>query len=273
MLKLSIIVVCLNAGPKLIDTLKSIQEQTFENYEVVIKDGGSKDDTIENAKLWLDEQEKFSSKVNFFYQKDTGIYDAMNQATTYASGEYLYFLNCGDSLYEEDSLTKFIACMKTKNSLIYYGNVYDRIRKAKVQSNPKIDDFACYRHVPNHQTCIYHKSLFANRGYNLSYKVRADYEHFLYSYFIQKANPKYIDVLIANYEGGGFSETKDNIRRSKLEHKEIISLYMSKSQIKKYQFIMMISLAPLRTFLAENKCFGALYQKLKKCIYSFRNKK
>jgi hypothetical protein len=69
------------------------------------------------------------------------------------------------------------------------------------------------------------------------------------------------------YEGGGFSETKENRIRSANEHKEIVAIYMTKSQIFKYKAIMFLSLQPLRTAMAESKTFGSLYQALKKLIY------
>ncbi|MBR4060214.1 MAG: hypothetical protein IKK03_10305, partial [Lachnospiraceae bacterium] len=71
----------------------------------------------------------------------------------------------------------------------------------------------------------------------------------------------------ALYEGGGFSETKANRIRSKEEHSEIISMYMTKGQIFKYKVIMLLSLQPVRTAMAESKLFGSFYQTVKKILY------
>ena len=130
-----------------------------------------------------------------------------------------------------------------------------------------MDDFACYRNVPCHQACVYHRSLFSERGYEPKYRVRADYEHFLWCYFVKKVEPLYVPVTLALYEGGGFSETKANRIRSKEEHAEIIAKYMTKGQIFKYKTIMILSLQPLRTAMAESKVFGGFYQALKKLLY------
>jgi hypothetical protein len=159
---------------------------------------------------------------------------------------------------------------KAKKHLIYYGNIFDALRSQVVQSNPQIDDFACYRNVPCHQACIYHYSLFEERGYEPTYRVRGDYEHFLWSYFKKNANPQYVDVVLASYEGGGFSETKENRLRSKKEHKEITEKYMSKGQLLKYKLILMLTLAPLRTKMAESQKFAGIYQKVKKSLYRSR---
>jgi len=145
--------------------------------------------------------------------------------------------------------------------------VFDVIRGSVVQSNPNIDAFACYRHVPCHQACLYHKDLFLERGYKPVYRVRADYEHFLWCFFEKGIKPQYIPVVLANYEGGGFSETKENRIRSLNEHKEIVATYMSKGQLLKYKTIMLLSLQPVRTWMAESKLLGGFYQTIKKMLY------
>ena len=269
MSKISLIVVCLNPGNKLIETMESIFCQSFTDYQVVVKDGFSKDGSIEALKQWLmGKPSEFAAKVQIYQLRDKSIYEAMNQATELAEGEFLYFLNCGDHFYDKDSLKNMAAEMgKHPEGKLFYGNVYDAIREAVVQSNPKMDAFACYRNVPCHQACVYHKSLFAERGYEPKYRVRADYEHFLWCFFQKKVTPIWVPVTLALYEGGGFSETKANRIRSKEEHSEIISMYMTKGQVFKYKMIMLVSLQPLRTAMAESKVFGGLYQAVKKFLY------
>lgn len=269
MCKFSIIVVCLNAGDKLIKTMESIQKQSFQDYEVVVKDGFSKDGSITKLKEWiLKEGNSIADKVHIHQLEDKSIYDAMNQACQLAKGEFLYFLNCGDYFYEESSLEDMAEMMgRIPKGKLFYGNVYDAIRESVVSSNPKIDAFACYRNVPCHQACVYHKSLFAGRGYESKYRVRADYEHFLWCFFAKKELPIYVPVTLARYEGGGFSETKKNRIRSKKEHGEIIAKYMTKGQIFKYKLIMVLTLQPLRTAMAESKVFGSFYQAVKKMLY------
>jgi len=269
MSKFSIIVVCLNPGDKLIETMESIRCQNYKDYEVVVKDGFSKDGSIEMLRAWLQaEGAAIAEKVHVHQLADKSIYDAMNQATELACGEYLYFLNCGDHFYDANALKGMAAGIeKHPEGRLFYGNVYDAIRKSVVQSNPKMDAFACYRNVPCHQACVYHKELFSERGYEPKYRVRADYEHFLWCFFIQKIEPVYVPVALALYEGGGFSETAENRARSKKEHEEIVAMYMSKGQIITYRLIMIASLQPLRTAMAESKLLGGFYQKIKKLIY------
>lgn len=272
----SILVVSLNAGEKLVETIRSIFEQEYTDYEVVVKDGGSKDDSLEKLEAYLEQcDEACRTRIRIIREPDKSIYEGMNQATAYAEGEFYYFLNCGDVFENNVALTKVAKEIQrdeeeNQKHLIYYGNIFDALRQQVVSSNPKIDDFACYRNVPCHQACIYHYSLFEERGYEPKYRVRGDYEHFLWSYFVKKANPRYVDVVMASYEGGGFSETKENRERSAREHKEITQKYMSKGQLLKYRTILLVTLAPLRTKMAESKRFAGLYQKLKKILYQGR---
>ena len=201
----SIIVVSLNPGEKLIETMNSVRSQTCSDYQVVVKDGGSKDGSIDRLRTWLSEAPGMGEKVLIVEEKDKSIYDGMNQATKKAEGEYLYFLNCGDHFAHERSLQEMAEGIKAHkvsggDSLIFYGDIYDALREQVVPSNPQMDDFACYRNVPCHQACIYHRSLFQERGYNPEYKVRGDYEHFLWSYFCKDAKPQYINVTLALYE-------------------------------------------------------------------------
>lgn len=269
----SILVVSLNAGNKLIQTIESVLAQDYTEYEVLVKDGGSKDGSVEALEDFLQKQpEQLRQKVRIIRTSDKSIYEGMNQATGYAKGDYYYFLNCGDSFWDKQALKQVSeAIQKDKESnkeyLIYYGDIYDVLRNQVVQSNPQIDAFACYRNVPCHQACIYHYSLFEERGYETKYRVRGDYEHFLWSYFVKKANPRYVDVVLAAYEGGGFSETKENRERSRLEHKEIAAKYMSGRELLKYKLILLLTLAPLRTKLAESPRFAGFYQNIKKRIY------
>ena len=74
----------------------------------------------------------------------------------------------------------------------------------------------------------------------------------------------YMDRAVADYEGGGFSETKENLKRSK---EKITALYMGKGELFRYRAILFCTLAPLRTYLAQSRAFSGLYHKLTAAIY------
>lgn len=273
----SILMVSLNPGDKLVATMRSVAEQTNTDYEVIVKDGGSGDGSLDALRSYLRGQD-LAGRVHILKQPDGGIYEGMNQAAAAAGGEYLYFLNCGDAFASKQALEQAaqeIGQVRRsegeQQSLIFYGDIYDALRGQVVASNPRLDDFACYRNVPCHQACLYHHSLFAERGYNPEYRVRADYEHFLWCYFCRDARPAYIPVTLASYEGGGFSETPENRKRSAREHRKITALYMDRGRLLQYRLILLATLAPLRTRMAESPVWSGWYNKCKKLLYGGRN--
>lgn len=278
----SIIVVCLNPGDKLKGTLESIEKQTFCDFEVIVKDGLSKDGSLEAAdrlsKKW--EAERMGRSLKMIREKDLGIYDAMNQGARQAQGRYLYYLNCGDRFYSEKVLQEvadFISDTVSREGGkpgIYYGNIFERLTGQRIASNPHMDIFGCYRNVPCHQACFYARELLMEHPFKTGYKVRADYEQFLWC-FLRKGSKgevtfAYRDILIADYEGGGFSETKENRRISAREHREITGEYMTRGELLKFRVIMALSLSGIRTKLAENKKTAGIYNRIKEILYARR---
>lgn len=266
-MKFSVIVVCLNPGDKLGPTMESILKQDYPDFDVIVKDGGSKDGSIE--KLVQD------NRIKLFVEKDTGIYDAMNQAVAHADGDFVIFMNCGDSFYDESVLTKVSELAKKEQGeapLVIYGNIYNEKSKSFITPAPTINGFTCYRNVPCHQSCIYSTALCKQKPYEPKFKIRADYEHFLWCYYVGKAKMIHLDYAVANYEGGGFSETKENLKRSKKEHEEITKRYMKTGELFKYKMILALTLAPIRRKMAESPRFSAFYHKCTSFLYGKKQK-
>ena len=280
-MKFSIIVVCLNPGEKLRQTLESILSQTYTDYEIVIKDGGSRDGSIDG----LREDVRFSQnpRIRIYVEKDTGIYDAMNQAVAHAEGDFILFLNCGDIFYR-DTVLEETACYALKcvntggeqkeksaktslNYLVLYGDTYSEKNGVIIASAPEITGFTCYRNIPCHQSCFYAARLCKEKPYDVNYRIRADYDHFLWCYYVAKAKMQHMGFPVASYEGGGYSESKENRKRDKEEHKQITEHYMGKGELLKYRMIMLATLAPLRSAMAESKLFSALYHSIKEIVY------
>ena len=272
----SIVVVCLNPGEKLLKTVQSVLNQKYGNYEIVVKDGGSTDGSLEQLPA--------DSRIRVYTRPDSGIYDAMNQAMSYVTGQFVQFLNCGDLLHDDMVLERLAAVIERKRGRgadgeglghkekerIFYGNQYHEAWGSVIYSAPEVNDFTCYRNVPCHQVCFYDVRLFAERGYDVKYRVRADYEHFLYCIYDKNARAVYMPVTVAFYEGGGFSETKENRKRSALEHKVITRYYQGWGKSTWFAFLMLVSLAPLRTWIAENPALAGVYNKVKSAVYGRR---
>ena len=269
-MKISIIVVSLNAGDKLIQTVRNALSQKNAEFEIVIKDGLSSDGSIDNVRALNDD------RVRIIEQKDTGIYDGMNQAISHASGDFYIFMNCGDNFYDVEVLARFTGAANSyieKNGapsegrpLILYGSRYSELTGSVEYISPKITPLVCYRNIPCHQAILYSKYCFAKRLYRPEFKVRADYEHFLWSVLKNNTDTVYVEEPVCRYEGGGYSESPKAVKRSATEHKEITGMYLTAGQLFYCRLYMIVTLRPLRHAIASGPLSG-LYNSLVKKIY------
>lgn len=178
--KFTIITVCYNAEKDIEATIKSVLSQTYGNFEYIIKDGESTDNTMDIVYNLTDQD----NRVMIIQGKDKGIYDAMNAAALSANGEYLLFLNAGDILADEDVLYKVSEYEAANSADIFYGDVIEIEREKKSlrvysQKNCKMWYYslgACLCH----QGMFCRKDLFSNKLFDLKYKVCADREWQMY---------------------------------------------------------------------------------------------
>lgn len=102
---ITIITVTYNAASMLQRTLDSVSRQTYSSIEHLIIDGASKDETVAIAEAY---KEKAAYEVIIQSEPDKGLYDAMNKGLHKATGDYLVFLNAGDTLHAEDTLETIV---------------------------------------------------------------------------------------------------------------------------------------------------------------------
>ena len=276
-MKFSIITVALNPGEKLEATLDSVLGQSCKDAEVGLQDGGSRDGALER---WLEthEQTPERERVQIISEKDAGIYDAMNRAVERAGGEFLLFLNCGDIFWDDRVLERTLDVLAEEeragtdmNRLVLYGDTYSPKNGVVIASAPAVTGFTCYRNIPCHQSCFYSRSLFAEKKYDLQYRIRADYDHFLWCFSRARARMRHMGFPVASYEGGGFSESRENRAGDREEHRQITCSYMGRGELFRYRFIMACTLAPLRRVLAESSAFSGAYHRLKELLYGGRH--
>ena len=116
----SIITVVLNSKDDLTETIKSLREQKFKNFEYIVIDGGSTDGTKEVISKNLDMINKWKS------EKDLGIYDAMNKGISLCEGDYIGIINSGDK-YEPNGLKIINTYLKKNNYDFIFGSVIKKI--------------------------------------------------------------------------------------------------------------------------------------------------
>jgi len=185
--KLSIITINLNNVIGLRKTINSVLSQNYTNYEYIIIDGGSFDGSRELI-------EHNSTRINFWVsERDNGIYNAMNKGISFASGEYIQFLNSGDVFFNNDSLFNLFA--NNFDADIVYTDFED-LSSHKLYKMPANLTFRFfYKQSLNHQATIIKRYLFQkNGGYNEETPIIADWEFFTKSIVLNNSTTEYIPL-------------------------------------------------------------------------------
>ena len=105
-MKISIITVCYNSEKNIKDTLESVLKQTYKNYEYILVDGKSQDNTLKIIKKY---EKKFKGKLKYISENDKGIYDAMNKGIKLSTGDIVGLINSDDILANSFVFEKIIS--------------------------------------------------------------------------------------------------------------------------------------------------------------------
>ena len=262
MIKFSIVTVCLNAGQDLIDTVNSTLGQSYDCFEILVKDGFSTDGSTE--KLPEDE------RIRLIQKKDTGIYDAMNQAVEEALGDYLLFMNCGDRFYSSHVLQDIADGIGREHGAVYYGKCFDR-PTGQVRAYPKtITRMTCYRTMICHQAMVYRADVLRQHPYDCSYRIIADRELMWYLVCEKGISPRYLDTVIADYKGGGESTKSEHIQRNREDQKRLEERYFPRGERLKYKLLMALTFQRLRIAWSKSPKLSRFYFALVRFAYRVR---
>lgn len=259
MIKFSVITVCLNAGNYLHETIKSTLMQTYRNFEIIVKDGYSTDDSIENISN--------DARIRLIQKKDTGIYDAMNQGIDAATGDYLVFMNAGDLFYANTVLQEVAEKIEKNRYDLYYGRCYNRLLDVVDPAPSKLTKYFCYRSMICHQATFYSRAMLKNRGYDISYHVSADRERMLHAIIREKVSSEYLSTIIVSFQGGGFCTTDKAKKLLIDEQKRMKKAYFSKPERVRYVIAHEITLPHIREKVLKNPKIKKTYRTLIAKIY------
>ncbi len=252
-IKISIVTICKNAKLIIEKTLKSVVSQSFDNYEYIIQDGLSNDNTLEIVKKYQ------RNNMYIYSEKDEGIYDAMNKAVTHCKGEWIIFMNAGDIFYNENVLSDIFSRKIDGEAKIIYGHtMYCFESKFSIISNHNIQFL-------NREVCYCHQSILAKRellmknAFNTKYSILADYE-WLIRMWISGIQFKQVNCIISKYMRNGLS-AKAMLKTSQ-EETEIHNLYFPDNK-KRTKFI--------RIFLKEQ--LAKKFPKLSEISFCYKQMK
>ena len=198
---LSIITINYNNADGLRKTIESVKNQTSKDYEHIIIDGASTDQSISILKDFL-KDENYAKQVSFWCsEKDKGVYDAMNKAIPLANGEYCLFLNSGDFL-ADNCVVERVHKYDLKDEIVYSNAILYTSKKEWKNIPPAkitLDFFSTYKTL-NHQNMLFKTSFIREHPYSLEYKITADADLYFKAFVEQTASFKYINDVISKYE-------------------------------------------------------------------------
>ncbi|WP_460996051.1 glycosyltransferase [Spirosoma harenae] len=198
---ISIIITVLNGAETINETLISIANQTFPDYELVIVDGGSKDRTVEiiNASS--------VKKKTIRVMPGLGLYAGLNAAVKLSVGEWLYFMGADDALHSKDTLQKVAEILKRKqtDARVIVGDV-DCVRQGE-RLRPKFGSPYLMRHQVHHQGMFYDRNIFNDLLYNEQMRIASDYEFNLKLALLGIPHQS-MDIIICDFGGDGISENQ-----------------------------------------------------------------
>ena len=216
---LTIITICYNIKDEIERTCESIVNQTWQDFEWIVVDGGSTDGTVAVLKKYADRIDVLIS------EKDSGIYNAMNKGIKLAHSEWLNFMNGGDCFAANDVLEKVFK-NKEYDADILYGDVkvYRTDGTSFIKTHPsEISKNFLRINTICHQSSFIKYSIFKKFGlYNEKLKIVSDWEIFVRA-FTQHKKFKYIDLLISNFYLGGIS---GRIESCQTERKMVIYKFL-----------------------------------------------
>lgn len=236
----SIITVCWNSGKTISRNIESILEQDFMDYEYIIVDGSSTDNTIEIIKSY---EAAFNGRLKYSSERDKGIYDAFNKGIERATGKYLWLVNSDDFIEksvldklhnlvedykegEEPIISAIMNCISGDGKILY-----------QVKSSPE-KVAAAYRNNTMgtiHPATIVPKRIYDIVGlYDINYKIIGDIDWFKRAY---RANMPIIfaDFIVTNFMVGGVS-TASSSAKSRKDRKYLLKKFYPNFFAYHYQY-------------------------------------
>ncbi|MEG2348027.1 MAG: glycosyltransferase family 2 protein [Clostridia bacterium] len=234
-MKISIITVTYNSSKTLNQTLDSVLSQTYENFEHIIIDGASKDNTIDIVKSY---EKKYKGKLKYISEKDSGLYDAMNKGIDMATGDVIGILN-SDDIYANTNVLKTIAnVFEEKKCDGIYGDLifmdYESMKiPQRVWISKKGNIIKGWQ--PPHPTIYLKKEVYDIIGkFNLNYKIVSDYDFMIRLMTNSKINIEYINEVLIFMRSGGLST---NGIKGYIENLKESNIVLKNNNIKNYYFI------------------------------------
>ena len=211
---ISIVTISLQAEAVIAETIESVLTQTYQNIEYILKDGGSKNKTNEIIEKYKNKLQERSINTKHVISSDSGIYNAMNQALQYCEGEYIIFLNAGDTFFAVTVLDNIFSKVISNSVDIIYGdtNFIDENMNFLWKGDLTVIKDKC---PFSHQSTFVRKEWMNQHKFDESLMITADYD-FMYKSYMENANFLYVEQIVSCVQRGGLSGMR--LVRDRREH-------------------------------------------------------
>lgn len=202
----TIVTVTLNNYKGLLNTYDSITMQSSRDYQWVVIDGNSSDDTCK----FLDSLKKGGSQVKWISEDDSGIYNAMNKGVSLSDGDYVIFLNAGDVFADKNVLQNLSNLDNFSNYDIIYGDSYEKLNKRIFYKKARNYKFVWYGMFTHHQSILYRRKMLLSYPYSEDLVIASDYDTTA-KLISLKFSCLYTNMAICIFTAGGLSSTSFSI--------------------------------------------------------------
>lgn len=224
-MKLSIITVNYNDAIGLERTIRSVISQTFSDYEFIIIDGGSTDNSVDVIK-------KYEEHIDYWVSEhDGGIYSGMNKGLRQAKGEYLNFMNGGDCYYSPKVLEQIFS-LSIETDIItgtHVGSPHPNVGKDGVTL------YSLYSGAVDHQASFIKRELALRHPYDEKYKIVSDWKFFIEALIIDNCTFFYTDTIVVDVDMNGISNT--NIELNNRERESVLYELFPKRVLADYRLL------------------------------------
>jgi glycosyltransferase involved in cell wall biosynthesis len=260
----SIITVTYNPGVGLLETVESVLSQSCDDWELIIKDAGSTDGSLDILPV--------DARIKIVKLADVGIYDAMNQALGYCDGKYVCHLNAGDVFSNGDVLATVRGHLGEGDFNFWYGFMFNKSTNSEVRYPAELSQFFLFRNTICHQAQFLSADLLKQLGgYDTQYKLRADWELYLRAKHLRLLRPKRISSVLVDYDGAGVSASSERsvLIQLRREREQILKANYSPMCLLLYKSFHALTFVGLRKKIKKSNRFRFLNVILERLNHHF----
>lgn len=260
-MKLSIITVNYNDAKGLERTIKSVISQSYHYFEFIVIDGGSSDGSLDIIK-------KYERNIDYWVSEhDGGIYQGMNKGLRQAKGDYVNFMNSGDSFHSTDVLERIFS-LDTDADIItgtHIGSPHPNVGKNGISL------YTLCTGAVDHQASFIKRDVALRHPYDEKYKIVSDWKFFIEALVIDDCSFFYTDTIVVDVDMTGISNTSLDLNRR--ERETVLRELFPERILTDYHLLMSIhpDLLKISPRLTKSQSIRKMIVKLAKILLSIKH--